>query len=198
MKEILDSKQKLINDCGSGMVVLYYGEKEVSQTERVQTGTDTFIDKAVTRYQYDKLELTGVVQPVNEQNVLEKVRSMVTDAIKSYDTSANVNVFTLTKDGVSIDYWLPAEKRLQLKNSVTIWKAAKKGDYTLDIREKGASIAIDCEKLLTMLNELETYAILCFGTTSQHLNAVGQMDDIEQLLTYDYTTGYPEKLTFEV
>lgn len=198
MKEILDSKQKLINDCGSGMVVLYYGEKEVSQTERVQTGTDTFIDKAVTRYQYDKLELTGVVQPVNEQNVLEKVRSMVTDAIKSYDTSVNVNVFTLTKDGVSIDYWLPAEKRLQLKNSVTIWKEAKKGDYTLDIREKGASIAIDCDKLLTMLNELETYAILCFGTTSQHLNAVGQMDDISQLLTYDYTTGYPEKLTFEV
>lgn len=169
--------------------------KEEKETHPIMDSEGNPTDDVVTNYKYDGLWLDNVL---SEIDVLPRAKDYVTDLIKSYDTSANVNVFTLTKDGMSIDYWLPAEKRLQLKNSVTIWKAAKKGDYTLDIREKGASIAIDCDKLLTMLNELETYAILCFGTTSQHLNAVGQMDDISQLLTYDYTTGYPEKLTFEV
>ena len=42
--------------------------------------------------------------------------------------------------------------------------------------------------------ELEVYAGKCFTTTAQHLQNIKQLDTIEDLLKYDYTAKYPNKI----
>lgn len=47
-----------------------------------------------------------------------------------------------------------------------------------------------------MLAALEVYAAEALNTTERHKNAVMDMDNIQDVTDYDYTTGYPEKLEF--
>ena len=47
-----------------------------------------------------------------------------------------------------------------------------------------------------MLDKIEVYALNCFDTTSKHKRNVYQLSTIEEIENYDYTSGYPEKLTF--
>jgi hypothetical protein len=69
----------------------------------------------------------------------------------------------------------------------------------LDIREFDLSPEIECAKLLAMLQELEVYAVKCYNQTSAHLAAIDDMTlTVEEILAYDFTAGYPEKLTFTI
>lgn len=201
MKVLFDTKQKMINDCGSGLVVLLYNEEAVSQTDRVQTGVDSdgnavYEDKAVTRYRYDKLELHLPVPEVADAGVLAAVKEHEDELVNAYDKSESVNCFFLIKDTQRLLYWLDRDTRNDLSHSVTIWKAAGNESYTLDLREYGTSVEVSCDTLLTMLDSLEAYAVKCFNATSVHLNAIKALTDIEAVLDYDYTTGYPDKLEF--
>ena len=46
------------------------------------------------------------------------------------------------------------------------------------------------------MNTLELYASACFDKTAEHKANVLALDDIEDILSYDYTVGYPSKLHF--
>jgi hypothetical protein len=47
-----------------------------------------------------------------------------------------------------------------------------------------------------MLYALEVYASACYDNTQRHLAAVDSLSTIEEIQSYDYTTGYPDKLKF--
>lgn len=128
---------------------------------------------------------------------LEFAKDMLKRAITLYDTLDTVNSFVLKKDGVGMGYWLPAATRNQLVTSVATW-ADGHDEYTLDLREYGVSVRIPCATLLQMLSKLETYAVECYNVTSKHLAAVSSMEDMEKVVNYDYKSGYPAKLEFEV
>ena len=49
---------------------------------------------------------------------------------------------------------------------------------------------------LDMLNTLELYALNCYNVTQSHIAAVRALQTIEEIENYDYTIGYPEKLSF--
>ena len=49
-----------------------------------------------------------------------------------------------------------------------------------------------------MLSALEVYAIDCYNTTTDHMFAIKQLNSIEDIESYDYTTGYPDKLIFNL
>ena len=50
----------------------------------------------------------------------------------------------------------------------------------------------------SLLSALEMYALECFNVTAAHKKSVSELDNIEEVLTYDYKSGYPEKLKMEV
>ena len=70
--------------------------------------------------------------------------------------------------------------------------------YRLDLRDLGLSVDIDCNKLLEMLSALEVYAIDCYNKTTDHIFNVNSLTTIEEIENYDYRSGYPEKLIFEI
>jgi capsule polysaccharide modification protein KpsS len=47
------------------------------------------------------------------------------------------------------------------------------------------------------LAKLEVYASSCYIQTQKHILAAKQLKNLEDILNYDYTTGYPEKITLE-
>lgn len=181
----MDSKQSLVNDCGNGLIALFYNEEEVKVKEPVQTGEDTFEEKEVTKYAYDYLELKGVT------SVLDSVKAHVVDLITAYDTSSNVNSFTIGGK----ELWLDRNTRAALMRRFEAEKASGVETTTLWYGEGKFEMPVDTA--IGMLNSIEIYACKCFDVTASHKAAVGELDSIEDVLNYDYTTGYPDKLTIE-
>jgi hypothetical protein len=52
-------------------------------------------------------------------------------------------------------------------------------------------------KLQEFINKLEVYAYECFIVTSKHIIKADELTKLEDIMNYDYTAGYPEKITLE-
>ena len=112
--------------------------------------------------------------------------------IEKYDASSSVNSFLL--NGMQV--WLDKATRVGLMNSTTIAKSM--GQKTTTLWLGSYQLEVDCDKAIQLLSALEMYALECFNVTAAHKKAVSSIESIEDVLTYDYTAGYPEKLKMEV
>lgn len=112
--------------------------------------------------------------------------------ITLYDKSAAVNSFLLN----GMEVWLDKATRVGLMNSTTIAKSMGQEKTTLWLGSY--QLEVDCDKAIQLLSALEMYALECFNVTAAHKKAVSELDNIEGVLTYDYKSGYPEKLKMEV
>lgn len=124
--------------------------------------------------------------------VLAQAKREVLKSIAAYDTSSAVNGFVL--NGAVV--WLDKATRVGLMNSTTIAKAM--GQATTTLWLGGTKLEVGCDKAIQLLSALEMYALECFNVTAAHKKAVGELTSVEEVLTYDYTKGYPEKLSMNV
>ena len=127
-----------------------------------------------------------------EKSPLDRAKELVLRKIDQYDTSCNVNGFML--NGVQV--WLSKDTRVGLMNSVTIEKNSGKEQSTVWFN--GICITINCDAAIQMLSSIELYALACYNRTAQHRLAVSQLTDISEVQAYDYTAGYPDKLSFTI
>ena len=123
---------------------------------------------------------------------LEYMRKAMLAYIEKYDASSSVNSFLLN----GMEVWLDKVTRMGLMNSTTIAKAAGLDETTLWLGD--IELVVDCDKAIQMLSELEIYALECFNVTAAHKKEVSELDNIDGVLTYDYKSGYPNKLKMEV
>ena len=112
--------------------------------------------------------------------------------ITAYDTSDKVNGFML--NGLLV--WLDKATRVGLMNSTTIAKSMGQEKTTLWLGSY--QLEVECDKAIQLLSALEMYALECFNVTAAHKKAVSELDNIDGVLTYDYKSGYPDKLKMEV
>lgn len=92
--------------------------------------------------------------------------------------------------------WLDKDTRVGLMNSTNIAKAS--GSDTTTLWLGGARMVVPCDKAIQLLSALEMYALGCFNVTASHKAAVGALKTIDEVLAYDYTKGYPERLKMDV
>ena len=123
---------------------------------------------------------------------VEEAKEMLIADITAYDTSSAVNGFVL--NGAVV--WLDKATRVGLMNSTTIAKAMGQATTTLWLGE--TKLEVGCDMAIQLLSALEMYALECFNVTAAHKKAVAELTDIGEVLSYDYTKGYPEKLSMEV
>lgn len=129
--------------------------------------------------------------PVPERT-LEIAKSEKIAQITDYDTSEAVNSFTLG----DVTMWISRDDRISLMNSTTILQNA--GADTTTLWYGGEKYTLPCATLIQMLSALEVYALQCYDVTEEHKAAVNALTTIEEVDAYDYKTGYPEKLSFDV
>lgn len=117
----------------------------------------------------------------------KNLRKVLTYKINQYDKSPEVNSFIYNNNS----YWFDKDTRVGLMN------LANCSDESMEIVLGDNIIEISTEKFKKFLQQLEVYAAKCFVNTQKHLNEHKKLNTIEELVDYDYTSGYPEKITLE-
>lgn len=112
--------------------------------------------------------------------------------VDRYDQSEAVNSFLL--DGEPV--WLDKATRVGLMNSTQIARDIGKIETTVWLGQR--QMTIPCDAAIQMLQSLEMYALECFNQTALHKANVAALDSVEAAMQYDYTSGYPEKVMFNV
>jgi hypothetical protein len=157
--------------------------------EDICLGGDDVVDN-YTDYIYTPEEYEEFYHPTKPS--IDEVRYNKLAEISNYDISDKVNLFYIN----DIPMWLDRTSRTSLMARFNAEKA--KGLEVTNIWYEGMNVVLPIENAVSMLLDLEIYASQCFDNTQKHLYAVKQLKDIEDIITYDYTTGYPEKLNLVI
>lgn len=177
----------------SGMVTyeasMLYGTPSLGRLERMLTEVQRIpslqeVDAILSGVGFDDDVRAGVLQSF-------KIREL-----ERYDESSAVNECFITYNGQLFPYWSSKSERNDLKQAVLNYRDKGYSDYRLDLRDVGVSLSFSCDALLSMLSDLEVYAIQCFNVTTDHLYAIRSLTSVDSIMNYDFTTGYPPKLTF--
>lgn len=197
-RQIFETKQAQVLVCGSSRVMVAINEEKLKATEQVpvamtKNGVMKYETREKTQYAYDVYWVTLPSSSNHDSAaVLQAARASMLAEITAYDSSSAVNAFLL--NGMQV--WLDKATRVGLMNSTTIAKNMGQEKTTLWLGSY--QLEVDCDKAIQLLSALEMYALECFNVTAAHKKAVGELDNIEAVLTYDYKSGYPEKLKMEV
>ena len=192
-KNVFMTQQPQIVFSGDNKVLVLLNEQQIA--EQLGGGVEAGDPHAVERtaYQYDCYWLTlPTTVPHDAAAVLAAAKTEVETAITAYDSSSSVNAFLLN----GIQVWLDKATRVGLMNSTTIAKSM--GQEKTSLWLGSYQLEVDCDKAIQLLSALEMYALECFNVTAAHKKSVSELDNIEAVLTYDYKSGYPEKLKMEV
>ena len=119
----------------------------------------------------------GVLNFFSLKNILKK-------SIVYYDNSKYVNSFYYQDK----QYWLSKDIRIGL------FRLIDSGAEQITLQLNDNYLIISSDKLKEFLNQLEVYAGKCFSITAEHLQNIKQLSTIEELLKYDYTAKYPNKV----
>ena len=169
-----------------GNTYVYANEQEVEEEyiDRNPDGNDE--KKTRTVYKYDIVDIDKRFK--TEDEVIAELKKLKNDEITKYDTSSNVNVFSLN----GVDVWLDRDTRVSLMNSTTI--AKNMGQENTILWLGTVKITVKCDQAIQLLSALEMYALSCFNKTAEHKKNVEALSTINEIVSYDYTVGYPEKL----
>lgn len=121
---------------------------------------------------------------------IEEARKMKVSEIQSFDKSSNVNSFKLRAKSM----WLDKSTRVGLFNSISIEKQMGKADTILWY--DATKYIIPISDALSMLDEIEMYALNCYNVTQSHIAAVRSLQTITEVENYNFKVGYPAKLNF--
>lgn len=129
------------------------------------------------------------VTPVYEPTI-EDYRQRKKDEILRFDSSKEVNEFRIK--GISV--WLDKATRAGLMLRFQAEKAVGKEDTTLWYEGHQFELTIDAA--MQMLYMIENYASACYDNTQRHLSVIDNLSTKDELDSYDYRAGYPDKLEF--
>ncbi len=178
--------------------IVYLASGDVALTETptldallVAIPTGEYIVKEDIIPVMDELAKTGGIAQTDEER-LAFAKEMLTREIAAHDTSSSVNGFKL--NGLTV--WLDKDTRMGLMNSTTI--AKNMGQETTTVWFGGISMTIPCDTAIQMLSALEMYALACFNVTAGHKAAVAALTSVDEVVAYDFTTGYPEQISLSL
>ena len=197
-RQIFETQQEQVLMCGSGRVMVAINDEKLNATEQVpvamnKNGVMKYETREKTKYAYDVYWITLPSSSAHDAaDVLAAAKTSMLAEITAYDASSSVNSFLLN----GMEVWLDKATRVGLMNSTTIAKNMGQEKTTLWLGRY--QLEVDCDKAIQLLSALEMYALECFNVTAAHKKSVSELDNIEEVLTYDYKSGYPEKLKMEV
>ena len=172
---------------------MYY--KIIDNEQVFFTGNVLHTDEAniINPTEEQMLEAGWMVYEEPEPSNAEKLAAAKAEKImqiETYDSSDAVEQFTIN----DVPMWLGHELRQQIRTSAEAYNAV--GQETMTKVFNGAEFTFPITIWIQMLNALEVYAAEALNTTERHKNTVMAMTRRKDVEDYDYTTGYPEKLTF--
>ena len=134
-------------------------------------------------------------EPTPEQ-ILERAKQEKIAELEAYDASDAVNGFIIRTEGSNVTEWLDTYKR---NNAFRAIESAKKlGDESISFAIGDIPLTLTVTTAEIYLARVEKYAVTCTGVTATHKAAINSLETVEEVEAYDFTVGYPERLTFSV
>ena len=136
---------------------------------------------------YSLVELDNIYKSNKLGNFEFLYKDILLKQASLYDQSDAVNSFVYKGN----KYWLDKQQRSCMKT------VAESGLENIDIVMGDVSLTLPAEFVKAFILNLEAYAYKCYVNTARHQQAIKNLISVEDLLKYDYTTGYPDKIVLE-
>lgn len=189
-KQIFMTKQDRLVFSDTGRALLCLNEKKVTVTQP-KSGVDPSSGETeeATMYEYDTMWLGSEKKRVeNDADALSAAKDYMLSLIEAYDSSCNINSFALGGNVM----WFDKEYRSTLMRRFQAEASAGLSDTK--IWDGTTAIDISIANAESLINQLEVYAGKCYDTTAGHEADVKGLTTIEEVLSYNYKTGYPDKI----
>ena len=126
--------------------------------------------------------------------LLEKAKEEKIAEIEVYDVSDAVNSFDVTISGHTMSLWIDRETRADYRSSIEAAELLGRTEVKPVFAGQEVTLSVQMAKMA--LAQVQLYANQCYGVTERHKAAVNALETIEAVEAYDFTVGYPEKLSF--
>ena len=136
----------------------------------------------------EQLIKAGYVQEEEPVMTVEDAKEAKIAEIAAYSDSDAVN--SLTFNGLKT--WLTRTVRDGYDTSITAAKNLGEPNVTFMVGDKEMQLPV--EQARRVLDLVQRYADACFLVTERHKIAVRSLQTVDEVESYDYTRGYPEKL----
>lgn len=156
---------------------------------------ETIVKDIMSAIPDEPINLTEIatMAEILDEEPLEQMRKALLHNVEIYDTSPSVNGFLLNG---SVE-WIDIELRMKLcSRTLPEEKKAGKTSTVLWLGNKPYELPI--ETIEQIMHEIEIYAKACLDVTNSHKTQVLALSDVSAVVAYDYTAGYPEKLSFNI
>lgn len=183
-EEQFDNIGETLSDFDSGKWVLLSKEQVKFREDNPNASIKEVFDMELKNETY--------IEP-SEEELLRNAKDEKIHQLNLYDNSSDVNEFSINEE---IKTWFTPEQRANYKNSIDSAKLLGVNNLQLFINNDIVDITTD--KAAQLLAMIQLYADTCYIVTKQHENAINVLDSVEDVESYDYTTGYPQKLNFEL
>ena len=151
--------------------------------------TNKSIEELITLEELKNLDLKNwdfLLTSLWGKTLYKHIIKVLRSKIEQYDSSEKVNSFLINGN----KFWLDKTTRLGIMHLAN----CSKDNIQLVLGDKILTIPVD--KAKDFLAQLEVYAGQCYLQTQKHLLAIKELRTVEDIINYDYTKGYPEKITF--
>ena len=136
----------------------------------------------------EQLIKAGYVQAEEPVMTVEDAKAAKIAEIAAYSDSDAVN--SLTFNGIKT--WLTRTVRDGYNTSITAAKNLGEPNVTFMVGDNEMQLPV--EQARRVLDLVQRYADACYLVTERHKIAVRELQTVDEVEKYDYTTGYPEKL----
>lgn len=135
-------------------------------------------------------EVLSIMKYFHAEGNLSDWKALRKKQIQGYDCSNNVNIFYFN----DIAIWLDKATRVGLANSINIEKNA--GRDVTSLWFETHNIVVNVDIALSILAQVELYALDCYNITAQHQLSITEAESIDFLRDFIISAGYPKQLRF--
>lgn len=136
---------------------------------------------------YSLKELDNIYKTNRLGNIEFLYKDILLKQSELYDKSDNVNSFIYKGN----KYWLDKQQRSCMKT------VAESGLENIEVVLGPDTVVLPASFINKFILALEAYAYKCYVVTAKHQQSIKSLNTLEDLFNYDYTTGYPDKITLE-
>ena len=137
----------------------------------------------------------GEPVPTPEERLAQAKRQKIAE-LEAYDDSDAVNSFDIVMEGKTMSAWIEPDKRSNYRGSLEDCELL--GVTDIEVPIAGMLIPMTVADARVKLAQVQLYADRCTIVTEGHKYAINALDTVEEVEAYDFSTGYPEKLVFNV
>jgi hypothetical protein len=176
-----DYEAKLQNDYNAAKM----GQAEASYVKKYE---DFIRERKRIKKQVNKdfREINGIARTLQDA-IDEKISD-----VEDFDTSSEVNSFLVNGQPC----WIDKEMRAVYGNSVS--SAKMLGEERIDIDLAGMVITLPIANAELMLASIQRYADKAAIVTAKHKREIASLSFVDEGDSYNFKTGYPDKITLEI